>query len=82
MSALALAAWGVLKPYALKVLLVLAVIVTVLGVLAKAKRAGVVQERTEAAIATAKNVQRQDRAAAAAPHTVSEVSKSMREGTF
>jgi hypothetical protein len=74
--------WGLVRPYALQALLVLAAIGTVLAVLARVKHAGRMQERTEAAIAAGRNLQRQAEARAKAPRTPRETSAALRKGKF
>jgi ABC-type protease/lipase transport system fused ATPase/permease subunit len=71
-----------LKPYLLQIALFGAAIVTVLLVLARVKRAGVLQERTETAIAAGQNIQRQSEARAKAPRSQKEVADAMRKGKF
>lgn len=71
-----------LKPYLLWIALAFAAVLTVLAVLARAKHAGVIQERTEAKIQAGKNIERQAEARAKAPRSKSEVSDALRKGKF
>lgn len=70
------------NPWVRRALLIGAAVLTVLAVLARAKHAGRLQERTEAKIATAENLQRQQEARAKAPRTPRETSAALRKGKF
>jgi high-affinity Fe2+/Pb2+ permease len=74
--------WYAARPYALKIGLALALVLTILGILFRAKQAGRTQERMEQAIKQAKIVKRQGEAMARSPRGKKEVVKSLREGRF
>lgn len=74
--------WAVVRPYALKIGLALAVVLTILAVLARVKQAGRTQERLEQANRQAKIRQRQEKTMAKSPRTKKEIIGALEKGTF
>jgi len=75
------AIWLVVRPYALKALAVVAAIVTVLAILARAKNAGRMAERVEIA-QQASRIEREMAKAGAKRTTQAEMLKRLDEGTY
>lgn len=74
--------WAVVRPYALKIGLALAVVLTILAVLARVKQAGRTQERLEQANKQAKIRQRQEKAMSKSPRTKKEIIAALEKGAF